>query len=52
MDNAVCIGYMILALEALEYTPEKINAVALAAREQLDTKTEYEAEEHFFNSPY
>lgn len=50
--NGACLGYVIKAMENLDYKPEDIQAVVSEIKWLLDTRTLEQAEKHYCGSPY
>ncbi len=50
--NSACRGYVIWAMENLDFKPEDIKRVVDELHWVFDMKTIDEAEEHYQNSPY
>lgn len=51
-SNGGCLGYAILALEALGYKPEEIRVIVDAVKRQFDRRTVQEADKHYCDSAY
>lgn len=52
-SNEACLGYIILALEALDYSEEAIKQVVTRLKlEEFDFKTAEEAVQHYKDSSY
>jgi hypothetical protein len=51
-DNAACLGYVIAALENLDYKYDQIWQVAAEMKELFDWTTIDEAKEHYCESTY
>jgi len=50
--NGACLGYVITALENLDYEPQKIQEVVCEMRELFDWISTDQADKHYCNSPY
>jgi len=50
--NGACLGYVINALENLDYEPQKIQEVVCEMRELFDWISTDQADKHYCNSPY
>ena len=50
--NGACLGYVITALESLDYEPQKIQEVVCEMRELFDWISTDEADKHYCNGPY
>lgn len=50
--NGACLGYVIKAMEILDYKPKDIEAIVSELKWLFDTRTLEEAERHYCNSPY
>lgn len=51
-SNDACLGYVILALEELEYPPDQIQEVVNAVRAGFDWTSVDDAARHYQNSAY
>lgn len=51
-NNGACRGYVIWAMENLDFKPEDIKRVVSELHWVFDVKSIREAEEHYQNSPY
>jgi hypothetical protein len=50
--NGACLGYVITAMETLDYKPKDIEAVVSELKWLFDFKSIDEADGHYRNSPY
>lgn len=50
--NGACLGYVIKAMENLDYQPKDIQAVVSEMKCLFDMNTLDEADRHYCNSPY
>ena len=50
--NGACLGYVITALENLDYEPQKIQQVVCEMRELFDWISTDQADKHYCNSLY
>ena len=50
--NSACLGYVVTALENLDYEPEKITEVVMELRELFDWLTVEDADEAYTDSDY
>ena len=51
-QNSACLGYVISAMEYLEYEPEKIMEVTMELKELFDWMTVEDADEKYTDSQY
>ena len=51
-SNAACLGYVIMALENLDYRDEKIWQVISEMKELFDWVSLEDAQEHYGEGPY
>jgi len=51
-SNTACLGYVVTALENLDYTPEKITEVIMELKELFDWLTVEDADEAYNDSDY
>ena len=50
--NSICLGYVIAALENLDYEPDKISEVLIELKDLFDWLSIREADEHYADSMY
>ena len=50
--NSACIGYVVTALQMLDYEPEEINEVVMELTELFDWMTVEDADEAYKESDY
>jgi len=51
-SNGACRGYIILAMENCDFSPEDIKRVVSELHYVFDMRSIEEAEQHYQNSPY